>query len=169
MNDAIRRELDKLNEATMANGETRRALFEANKRATSAELSTHHWKWGEWTIRKVARNCHVSVERNYYSGPSAHIDRAIEVRMSERMIEVFLQRGVSVSPFIPERRERTAMQRGKNICQSASKRCSTSVLRTMVTFCSSKPGKQDRMHWLERSTHSPQGTIASRRSLPCRA
>ena len=93
MNGAIRRELDKLNEAPMANRESRRVLFEADESAALARLPTHPWEWGEWETRKVARNCHVAVELNYYSIPSAHIGRKVEVRMSERMIEVFLQRG----------------------------------------------------------------------------
>ena len=93
MNGAIRRELDKLNEAPMASGDSRRVLFEADESAALARLPTHPWEWGEWETRKVARNCHVAVELNYYSIPSAHIGRKVEVRMSERMIEVFLQRG----------------------------------------------------------------------------
>lgn len=93
MNDAIWSELDKLNKAKMACGETRRALFEANERAALLALPKIPWEWGEWMKRKVARNCHISIDRNHYSVPVAHIGRDVEARISERMIEVFLQRG----------------------------------------------------------------------------
>ena len=93
MNAAIWRELDKLNAAPMASGESRRAVFEANEHAKLVQLPSHPWEWGEWTLRKVARNCHVAIERNHYSVPAAYIGRTVEVRISERMIEVFLERG----------------------------------------------------------------------------
>ena len=54
---AIRRELDRLNDAPMACGESRRALFEAHERAGLAALPAHPWEWGEWVERKVEPNC----------------------------------------------------------------------------------------------------------------
>ena len=57
------------------------------------QVGINPWNWGEWTVRKVARNCHISVERNHYSVPFAHIGREVDVRKSERMIEVFLEGG----------------------------------------------------------------------------
>ena len=108
MNKAIWQELEKLNEGKMANGESRRALFEASERAALAALPINPWNWGEWTVRKVARNCHISVERNHYSVPFAHIGREVDVRKSERMIEVFLEGGgerIAVHP----------RKRGKNL------------------------------------------------------
>ena len=48
MNAAIRRELDRLNEAPMACGESRRAIFEANERAHLQPLPANPWEWGEW-------------------------------------------------------------------------------------------------------------------------
>ena len=45
MNAAIRRELDRLNDAPMASGESRRALFEANERATLTALPADPWEW----------------------------------------------------------------------------------------------------------------------------
>lgn len=92
MNAAIRRELHKLNTTPMANGESRRALFEASEQGMLAALPLHSWEWGEWHIRKAARNCHVAIERNHYSVPAAYIGRDVHVRLSERMVEVFLQR-----------------------------------------------------------------------------
>ena len=94
MNAAIRRELDRLNDAPMAkHGESRRALFEANERAALTALPAHPWEWGEWVERKVGPNCHVRLEHNHYSVPERYIGRQVDVRAGERMVEVFLERG----------------------------------------------------------------------------
>ncbi|MDE2975744.1 MAG: Mu transposase C-terminal domain-containing protein, partial [Gemmatimonadota bacterium] len=94
MNAAIRRELDRLNDAPMAKcGESRRALFEANERAALAALPARAWEWGEWIDRKVGQNCHVRFDKNHYSAPERYIGRQVDVRISERMVEVFLERG----------------------------------------------------------------------------
>ena len=93
MNAAIARELDRLNEAPMASGETRRAVFEATERTTLQPLPAHPWEWGEWVERKVGPNGHVRVEHNHYSVPDGHIGRSVAARLGERMVEVFLERG----------------------------------------------------------------------------
>ncbi len=93
MNTAIRPEAGKLNTAPMASGERRRQLFEASERAALARLPAHPWEWGEWLTRKVAPNGHVSYGRNNYSVPEGHIGRQACLRIGERMLEVFLDRG----------------------------------------------------------------------------
>ena len=93
MNAAIRRELDRLNEAPMACGETRRALFEANEGALLKPLPRNPWEWGEWIERKVGPNCHVRIDRNHYSAPERHIGRKIHARVGERTVELFLDKG----------------------------------------------------------------------------
>ncbi len=93
MNAAIRRELDRLNEAPMACGETRRAAFDANERAHLRSLPANPWEWGEWLPRKVGPNGHVQIERNYYSVPDGHVGRSVAARLGERMVEVFLEEG----------------------------------------------------------------------------
>ena len=47
MNAAMHRELDRLNEAPMASGSTRRAVFEATERTALQPLPAHPWEWGE--------------------------------------------------------------------------------------------------------------------------
>ena len=93
MNTAIRPELDKLNDAPMTSGERRRQLFEASERAALGRLPAHPWEWAEWLTRKVAPNGHVAYGRNHYSVPEGHIGRMACLRVSERMVEVFLDRG----------------------------------------------------------------------------
>ena len=92
MNAAILRELDRLNEAPMACGETRRAVFEANERAVLKPLPRNPWEWGEWIERKLGQNCHVRIDRNHYSAPERYIGRKIHARVGERMVELFLSK-----------------------------------------------------------------------------
>ena len=93
MNAAIRRELDRLNDTPMAKcGESRRGLFEANERTALAAQPAHAWEWGEWVERKVGSTCHVRFDKNHYSAPERHMGRQVDVRVSERMVEVFLRR-----------------------------------------------------------------------------
>ena len=92
MNAAIRQELDRLNDAPMATGESRRILFDAGERAALASLPARPWEWGEWIERKVAPNCHVRIDRNHYSAPAAWRGREVAARVGERTIELFLSR-----------------------------------------------------------------------------
>ena len=93
MNAAIARELEQLNEAPMASGQTRRGVFEATERPALQPLPANPWEWGEWLDRKVGPNGHVRVEHNHYSVPEGHIGRNVAARVGERMVEVFLGRG----------------------------------------------------------------------------
>ena len=43
--------------------------------------------------RKVGPNCHVRFDKNHYSAPERYIGRQVDVRVGERMVEVFLERG----------------------------------------------------------------------------
>ncbi len=93
MNAAIRSELDRLNDAPTAKGDSRRAAFEAAERAALSPLPADPWDWGDWDRRKVGPNGHVTFERNHYSVPEGNIGREVHVRVGERMIEVFVEKG----------------------------------------------------------------------------
>ena len=55
MNDAVRRGLERLNDAPTARGQSRRAAFEANERAALSPLPEHPWEWGEqWHSDRLA-------------------------------------------------------------------------------------------------------------------
>lgn len=43
------------------------------------------WVYG----RKVARNSHVSFERNYYSAPMVHVGARVDLRITERTVEIY--------------------------------------------------------------------------------
>ena len=91
MNVAIHAELERLNGQPMSKGVVRREVFEAGERAALQPLPDHPWEWSEWLTRKVAPNGHVAVDRNHYSVPEGNIGRSVDVRVGERMLEVFAE------------------------------------------------------------------------------
>ena len=104
MNRAIWVGLDGLNDQPMQGwGVSRRALFEAQERAALQPLPPRPWEWSVWlNTRKVGPDCHIRVERNSYSVPLVWMGCSVEVRRSERMIEVFASHGgerVAVHPI----------------------------------------------------------------------
>ena len=140
MNAAIRRELDRLNHAPMACGESRRAVFEANERASLQPLPANPWEWGEWIDRKVGPNCHVCIERNYYSVPDGNIGRKVDARLGERMVEVFLERGGErLAVHLRKGGRNQYATRPERTCPTASRRCATSANPTTATSCSNGP------------------------------
>ena len=108
MNAAIRGELERLNDAPTAKGPSRRAAFEAGERAALSPLPENPWEWGDWLPRKVAQNGHVAYERNHYSVPDGNNGRDVAVRVGERMLEVFAEKGgerLAVHPLRTGRHE----------------------------------------------------------------
>ena len=87
MNAAIARELDRLNEAPMASGETRRAVFEATERTALQALPANPWEWGEWVERKVPLNGHARVE-HYRRVPElvSELSRARDTGRHDRLM-----------------------------------------------------------------------------------
>ena len=142
MNAAIRRELDRLNDAPMACGQSRRALFEARERVALAALPAHPWDWGEWVERKVGPNSHIRFEHNHYSAPERYIGRQVDVRAGERMVEVFLGRGGERNRPSPQERTQPVRHQARAHARSAEgcKRHPQPRLRRYPA----RPGARDR-------------------------
>lgn len=47
----------------------------------------------EFHIRKVAINCHINLENNYYSVPYQYIDKSVEVRFDKNLIRIYAGSG----------------------------------------------------------------------------
>ena len=94
MNAAIRKELETLNNAPMARSkESRCEVFDMAERNALRPLPERSWEWGEWLIRTVAPDCHVRINHNLYSVPWRYVGRRVNARVSEQLVEVFLERG----------------------------------------------------------------------------
>lgn len=75
---------------------SRRSRFEGNERQALAPLPERPYAFAVWKKTKVHVDYHVEVDGHYYSTPYAQAGRTVDVRLSERSIEVF-HRGVLIA------------------------------------------------------------------------
>ncbi len=53
-------------------------------------LPNHNYSWGEWKKSKVHPDCHIQIDKNFYSVPYQHRGQEVDVRRSHHFIEVFV-------------------------------------------------------------------------------
>lgn len=89
-NAAIGEALTRMNGAIMRRlGVSRRQLFEAIEKAALQGLPAEDYVFAEWRIARVGLDYHVEVHGFFYSVPFGLIRREVDVRITERTIEVF--------------------------------------------------------------------------------
>jgi transposase len=89
-NEAIRLVMQRMNERTMRHlGLSRRELFEKIERAALNDLPAEDWEFAEWRRARVNLDYHIEVHEFLYSVPHALIRAEVEVRVTERIVEVF--------------------------------------------------------------------------------
>jgi transposase len=89
-NEAIKLVMQRMNERTMRKlGLSRRELFEKIERAALNGLPAEDWEFAEWRRARVNLDYHIEVHDFLYSVPHALIRAEVEVRVTERMVEVF--------------------------------------------------------------------------------
>lgn len=89
---AVRRELDAHNDRPFSKREgTRRQVFGEQELPLLRPLPAVPYEVCEWVYgRKVQRNCHVSYKRNFYSVSHLAVGKAVDLRVTESTVEVFL-------------------------------------------------------------------------------
>jgi len=101
-NEAIKLVMQRMNERPMRHlGLSRRELFEKIERAALNPLPAEDWEFAEWRRARVNLDYHIEVHDFLYSVPHALIRAEVEVRVTERIVEVF-HRGQRVA--VHERR-----------------------------------------------------------------
>lgn len=70
---------------------SRRLWFEQRDRPAMLPLPTEPYVFGEWRKAKVHRDYHIEVAHHRYSVPHEHARRQVDVRLSDRTVEVFLK------------------------------------------------------------------------------
>ncbi|MFQ5684915.1 MAG: IS21 family transposase [Candidatus Binatia bacterium] len=89
LNAAFRHYLGRLNHAVMKDyGISRAQRFEGEKEALRT-LPSCRFEFNEWRCAKVHPDCHIQVEKNFYSVPFVYVGQKVRVRMTEKLIEVF--------------------------------------------------------------------------------
>ncbi|WP_197018629.1 Mu transposase domain-containing protein [Microbacterium saccharophilum] len=69
---------------------SRLSVFEAEEKPRLRSLPAVPFEISRWVYRRrVQKNGHVVFERNFYSVPYAHIGRAVDLRVTDTMLEVF--------------------------------------------------------------------------------
>ena len=69
---------------------SRNSVFLAEEKPLLTGLPQVDYEISRWVYgRRVARNGHVMWERNHYSVPFAHIGTKVDLRITDRMLEVY--------------------------------------------------------------------------------
>jgi len=89
-NAAIKVVLDRMNTRVMRQiGMSRRDLFESLDQPALKPLPDLDWDYAEWRLARVGLDYHVEVDGFFYSVPHALIRAEVELRLSERTVEIF--------------------------------------------------------------------------------
>jgi transposase len=93
LNAAIATRLSQLNQRVMKTyGLSRQALFEKIDQPALKPLPSQPFTFARWKTAKVSPDYHVEVERHYYSVPYWYVQREVQIKMTEQLIEVFHDR-----------------------------------------------------------------------------
>jgi transposase len=68
----------------------RRSQFEALDQPALRPLPDQAYEYAEWRRARVSIDYHIEVERHYYSVPHSLLRREVDVRLSEKTVEIFL-------------------------------------------------------------------------------
>ena len=97
-NEAIASVMRRMNERPMRHlGVSRRELFEKIERDALTPLPAEDWEFAEWRRAWVNLDYHIEVHDFLYSVPHALIRAEVEVRITERMVEVSIVASASPS------------------------------------------------------------------------
>lgn len=89
LNEALRCYLERLNHQVMKDyGVCRAERFEEEKKHLRP-LPPHGFELSEWRGAKVHPDCHIQVEKNFYSVPFVYVGQQLRIRLTEKMVEVF--------------------------------------------------------------------------------
>lgn len=89
LNAAIKEELVKLNNRKMKGyDKSRKELFEIVDKPNLKPLPEKPYEYAEWKAAKVNIDYHVMFDKNFYSVPFQFIGKKVELRITERIIEV---------------------------------------------------------------------------------
>jgi transposase len=90
MNRAVQKLVEVLNQKPMTHtGKSRRQLFEEIDQPELRPLPENTYQFALWKIAKVNIDYHVAFEKHFYSVPHALIQQQVEIKATERMVEIF--------------------------------------------------------------------------------
>jgi Mor family transcriptional regulator len=88
---------DNLNASVMKDyGVSRNERFETEK-SLLLPLPSQAWEPAQWKTAKVHSDCHIQVEKKFYSVPHTYVGRYVKVRIKAKTIEVFSEENESLA------------------------------------------------------------------------
>ncbi len=93
LNAAIGLCLEELNGRPMEgyDRQSRRQLFESVDRPAAQALPAEAWEYREWVVRHAGTDYCFEVDGHWYSVPWQHRGKSIQVRLTERTVQAFLE------------------------------------------------------------------------------
>ncbi len=89
-NRAIQKLVDSLNNKVMAHlGKSRRQLFEEIDQPELRPLPEKPYQFALWKTAKVNIDYHIAFEKHFYSVPHTLVRQPVEIKATERMVEIF--------------------------------------------------------------------------------
>jgi transposase len=105
LNLAIRELLTALNERPFKKlPGSRQSQFVALDQPALRPLPAQAYEYAEWRMARVSLDYHVEVDKHYYSVPHSLLRQQLEVRLSEKTVELF-HRGQRVAVHVRSRRQ----------------------------------------------------------------
>jgi transposase len=89
LNQALREYLGRLNREVMKDYGVSRAQRFAEEKKHLKPFPTSPFEMSEWRAAKVHPDCHIQVEKNFYSVPFVYVGQKVRVRLTDKMVEVF--------------------------------------------------------------------------------
>lgn len=90
LNEEVRKKLDEFNQRPFTRKQgSRFSAFEEEEKFALSPLPTASYKMSEWKSAKVRPDYHISVESMFYSVPYEYINRQVEVRLTDNLVEIY--------------------------------------------------------------------------------
>ena len=91
LNEALRDYLQRLNHEVMKDyGVSRNQRFVEEQKLLKP-LPITPFELSEWRQAKVHPDCHIQVEKNFYSVPFIYAGQKVRVRLTDKIVEVFVR------------------------------------------------------------------------------
>jgi transposase len=92
LNQAIKELLTELNDREMKHlGKSRGELFESIEKPMLKPLPQQPYNFWEWRKAKVPPDYHVKFDHNYYSVPSRYVQKTVDIRANQHLVEIYIK------------------------------------------------------------------------------
>lgn len=92
LNEAIKAKLQELNARLLKGvGRSRKELLESLDKPALRPLPQVPYEMADWKRAKVNLDYHVEVEKHFYSAPYTMVGKQVDIRFTQKVVEIFLQ------------------------------------------------------------------------------